>query len=70
MANLKKCANMTCTCLAPEKKKYCSDHCEGIGNRIEIICLCGHADCGVTAIQSTQQTSDSQANANTSSARF
>lgn len=44
----KKCANMTCTCLAPKKKKYCSDHCEGIGNKLEIICLCGHADCAVT----------------------
>jgi hypothetical protein len=58
MANSKKCANMTCTCLAPEKKKYCSDHCEGIGNKMEIICLCGHADCGVTAIQSVQQESN------------
>jgi hypothetical protein len=63
MANPKKCANMTCTCLAPEKKKYCSDHCEGIGKRMEIICLCGHADCGVTAIQSAQQTSDPRADA-------
>jgi hypothetical protein len=50
MANSKKCANATCTCLAPEKKKYCSDHCEAIGNRMEIICLCGHADCGVTVL--------------------
>lgn len=42
----KKCANATCTCPAPEKKKYCSDHCEGIGSKMEIMCLCGHADCG------------------------
>jgi hypothetical protein len=55
MANPKKCANATCTCLAPEKKKYCSDHCEAIGNRMEIICLCGHADCGVTALQSSDK---------------
>jgi hypothetical protein len=42
----KKCANAACTCLAPEKKKYCSDHCEGIGNRTELSCLCKHAECG------------------------
>jgi hypothetical protein len=70
MANPKKCANMTCTCLAPEKKKYCSDHCEGIGNRMEIICLCGHADCGVTAIQSEQRSSDSRADAAGPTSRF
>jgi hypothetical protein len=53
MANPRKCANATCTCLAPEKKKYCSDHCEGIGNKIEILCLCSHANCGVTAFQTS-----------------
>jgi hypothetical protein len=37
---------MACTCPAPEKKKYCSDHCEGMGSKMEIMCLCGHADCG------------------------
>ncbi len=42
----KKCANAACTCLAPEKKKYCSDHCEGIGNKMEIVCGCRHPDCG------------------------
>jgi len=46
MTNPKKCANAACTCPAPEKGKYCSPHCEGIGNRIEIACLCRHADCG------------------------
>ncbi len=60
MTNPRKCGNATCTCLAPEKKKYCSDHCEGIGNRMEIICLCGHADCGVTAIQSAQSDTESR----------
>jgi hypothetical protein len=50
-SNPKKCANLTCTCLAEEKKKYCSDHCEKIGNRMEVICLCGHADCGVTVMR-------------------
>ncbi|MGD0547693.1 MAG: hypothetical protein ABR991_07665 [Terracidiphilus sp.] len=69
MTAAKKCANATCTCLAPEKKKYCSDHCEGIGNRMEIICLCGHADCGVTAIQSSGKL-DSPANVGGSKLRF
>ena len=50
-SNPKKCANMTCTCLAQEKKKYCSDHCEGIGNKLEILCLCGHTGCDVTVQQ-------------------
>lgn len=36
---------MACNCPVPEKKKYCSDHCEGIGSKMEIMCLCGHADC-------------------------
>jgi hypothetical protein len=45
MANPKKCANAACTCPAPEKSKYCSAHCEGIGDRSEINCLCGHPDC-------------------------
>ena len=47
----KKCANMTCTCVAPEKRKYCSDHCEKIGTRMEVICLCGHEDCNVTVLR-------------------
>jgi hypothetical protein len=70
MGNLKKCANMTCTCIAPEKKKYCSDHCEGIGKRMEIICLCGHADCGVTAVQSAQREFDSRAETGNPGARL
>ena len=50
MFHSKKCANMACTCLAPEKKKFCSNHCEGIGSKMEILCLCGHADCGAAVI--------------------
>ena len=50
-SNPKKCANMTCTCLAQEKKKYCSDHCEGIGTKLEILCLCGHTGCDVSVQQ-------------------
>jgi hypothetical protein len=70
MATPKKCGNATCTCLAPEKKKYCSDHCEGIGNKLEIICLCGHADCGVTVLQSTGQESGARTNAGSLASRF
>jgi len=46
MATPKKCANAACTCTVPDKKKYCSDHCEGIANKTEIMCLCKHPDCG------------------------
>jgi hypothetical protein len=37
---------MACSCLVTDpKKKYCSDHCEGIGNKIEIVCRCDHENC-------------------------
>jgi hypothetical protein len=42
----KKCGNLACTCTVPDKTKYCSPHCEKIGTRAEIVCLCGHPDCG------------------------
>ena len=45
MTTPKKCANATCICPAPDKKKYCSDHCEGIGSKLEILCLCSHPVC-------------------------
>jgi hypothetical protein len=56
MANPKKCANAICTCLALNNKKYCSDHCEGIGSKMEIFCLCGHADCGVATLPAGTKT--------------
>jgi hypothetical protein len=65
MSHPKKCANMACTCLAPEKKKFCSDHCEGIGSKMEILCLCGHADCGAT-MTSPGAAQESRADANPS----
>jgi hypothetical protein len=56
---------MACTCLAPEKKKYCSDHCEGMGSKMEIMCLCGHADCGASMIHpGTAHEVDSRPEAN------
>lgn len=41
----KKCANPACSCPAPNKEKYCSAHCEGIADKIEIACTCGHEGC-------------------------
>lgn len=45
MASSKKCANPACNCPAPDKEKYCSAHCEGIGDKTEIVCTCGHDGC-------------------------
>ena len=45
MAEPKKCANPACSCVPPQGQKYCSAHCEGIGNKTEIACQCGHAHC-------------------------
>ena len=42
----KKCANPTCTCIPTDKSKFCGAHCEGQAGRTELICRCGHADCG------------------------
>jgi hypothetical protein len=41
----KKCANPACVCIAPEKEKYCSAHCEGVADKVEIVCSCGHPPC-------------------------
>jgi hypothetical protein len=46
MTNPKKCGNLACTCVPAGNAKYCSPHCEGIGKKMEIVCLCGHSDCG------------------------
>lgn len=46
MANiLRKCANAACNCVPPNKEKFCSAHCEGIGDKTEIVCTCGHEGC-------------------------
>jgi hypothetical protein len=42
----KKCANPACTCIPDDKSKYCSAHCEGQAGRVEVMCRCGHAECG------------------------
>jgi hypothetical protein len=41
----KKCANPTCNCVADAGAKYCSAHCEGVGNTTELVCHCGHPGC-------------------------
>ncbi len=45
MATVKKCANAACNCIPQGKEKYCSAHCEGMGDRTEIVCTCGHEGC-------------------------
>ena len=48
-AGPKKCGNAACTCTVPDSKsKYCSAHCEGMAEKVEIMCTCGHASCGAT----------------------
>jgi len=50
MAGTKKCANPACNCIPDNNKdKYCSAHCEGIGDKTEIMCTCGHTGCSHTA---------------------
>lgn len=53
-AKTKKCKNAACNCIPPEKEKFCSAHCEGIGDKTEIVCTCGHDGCVETS--STAQT--------------
>jgi nucleotide-binding universal stress UspA family protein len=40
----RKCAHPPCTCTV-RSGKYCSAHCEGMEERPEIDCRCGHPDC-------------------------
>lgn len=41
----RKCGNAACSCVPPEKAKYCSAHCEGVAQKVEIMCTCGHPNC-------------------------
>ncbi len=45
MTHPRKCGNLSCSCVPPENAKYCSPHCEKIGKKMEIVCLCGHSEC-------------------------
>lgn len=44
----KKCANAACNCVPPANSKYCSAHCEGVAQKVEIMCTCGHPNCTVS----------------------
>jgi hypothetical protein len=44
--NPEKCAHPSCQCTATEGSKYCSTYCEGEAKTSDIICSCGHAECG------------------------
>ena len=43
MADSKKCAHITCSCMTTEK--YCSAACESAAGTIDITCNCGHPGC-------------------------
>ena len=45
MADRKKCAHETCTCIAPEGQKYCSPICEDSTSMTTLQCDCGHPGC-------------------------
>jgi hypothetical protein len=42
----KKCAHLSCVCIAPVGEKYCSPLCKDAGaEEAEIGCDCGHPGC-------------------------
>ncbi len=45
MSDVKKCGNPACSCVPPEKEKFCSPHCESLGDKVEVMCQCGHPHC-------------------------
>lgn len=45
MVKDKKCANPACSCAADSGSDYCSAHCEGTANQVEVVCECGHPGC-------------------------
>jgi hypothetical protein len=46
MSDTKKCANPSCSCIPPNKDKFCSPHCESLKGSVEVVCKCDHATCG------------------------
>ncbi len=50
MTKDRKCANPACSCEATDKSKYCSAHCEGTADTLEVVCECGHPGCKGDAI--------------------
>jgi hypothetical protein len=47
MSDAKKCANPACSCIPPNHEKFCSSHCEGLDDSVEIVCQCGHDHCAL-----------------------
>jgi hypothetical protein len=45
MAESKKCAHKSCSCMVPDGKKYCSQICEDGKNLTSIKCDCKHPGC-------------------------
>lgn len=45
MPDVNKCANPACSCFPPDKVKYCSAHCEGMADKVELLCGCEHDSC-------------------------
>ena len=39
------CKNPPCTCPVEKGEKFCSVHCQGTGNTVQIDCDCGHPAC-------------------------
>jgi hypothetical protein len=45
MTGTKKCAHPACSCIAPDKQKYCSQICQDSKNVTALACHCDHPGC-------------------------
>lgn len=45
MANPKKCAHPSCSCMAASDSKYCSTQCAAMEKTPDVECSCPHAGC-------------------------
>ena len=52
MAGTKKCAHPACSCIAPDKQKYCCQTCQDSKNVTALACHCAHPECGEEALKS------------------
>ena len=50
MAETKKCAHASCSCMVSDGKKYCSQMCEDSKGVTELACDCKHPGCTGTPI--------------------
>jgi metallothionein len=51
MAGTKKCAHPACSCIAPDKQKYCSQICQDSKNVTALACHCDHSACRGEALK-------------------